>query len=92
MVELEVEGRRPVVRSKKTWIKVMEEDTKKLNITEDMAENTVKAIHITGNPRSRKLGILNKDNDDDDKISRKELKSYFFFCLYLIFPCNLEVD
>ena len=37
--ELKVEGRRPVGRSKKTWDKVVEEDTRKLNITEDMAEH-----------------------------------------------------
>ena len=38
-VELEVEGRRPVGRPKKTWCEVMEKDMRKLNITEDMAEN-----------------------------------------------------
>ena len=38
-MELEVEGRRPVGRSKKTWSKVVEEDMRKLNITEDMAED-----------------------------------------------------
>ena len=38
-MELEVEGRRPVGRSKKTWNKVVEDDMKKLNITEDMAED-----------------------------------------------------
>ena len=37
-IELEVEGRRPVGRSKKTWSKV-EEDMRKISITEDMAEN-----------------------------------------------------
>ena len=31
-IELEVEGRRPVGRSKKTWSKVEEEDTRKLNM------------------------------------------------------------
>ena len=36
---MEVEGRRPVGRPKKTWSKVVEEDTRKLNIMEDMAEN-----------------------------------------------------
>ena len=38
VMELEVEGRRPVGRPKKTWIKVVEEDMK-LNSTEDMAED-----------------------------------------------------
>ena len=38
-MELEVEGRRPVGRPKKTWSKVVKEDMRKLNITEDMAEN-----------------------------------------------------
>ena len=32
-----MEGRRPVGRPKKYWRKVMEEDMRKLNITEDMA-------------------------------------------------------
>ena len=34
-MKLEVEGRRPVGRPKKTWSKVVEEDMRKLNITED---------------------------------------------------------
>ena len=38
-MELEVEGRRPVGRLKKTWSKVVEEGMRKLNITEDMAED-----------------------------------------------------
>ena len=37
-MELEVEVRRPVGRPKKTWSKVVEQDMRKLNITEDMAE------------------------------------------------------
>ena len=36
---LEVEGRRPVGRLKKTWSKVVEEDMRALNIAEDMAED-----------------------------------------------------
>ena len=39
VMELEVTGRRPVGRPKKTWSKVVEEDMRKLNITEDMAED-----------------------------------------------------
>ena len=35
-MELEVEDRRPVGRPQKTWSKVVEEDIRKLNITEDM--------------------------------------------------------
>ena len=34
-MELEEEGRRPVGRPTKTWSKVVEEDMRKLNITED---------------------------------------------------------
>ena len=34
-MELEVEGRRPVGWPKKTWSEVVEEDMRKLNITED---------------------------------------------------------
>ena len=33
---MEVEGGRPVGRPKKTWSKVVEEDMRKLNITEDI--------------------------------------------------------
>ena len=32
-------GRRPVGKPKKTWSKLEEEDTRKLNITEDKAED-----------------------------------------------------
>ena len=39
VMELQVEGRRPVDRQKKTWSKVVKEDMRKLNITENMAEN-----------------------------------------------------
>ena len=39
VMELEVEGRRPVGRPNKTWCMVVEEDTRKLNITENMAED-----------------------------------------------------
>ena len=38
-MELEVKDRNPVCRPKKIWIKVLEEDMRKLNITEDMAED-----------------------------------------------------
>ena len=38
-MELEVEGRRPVGRPKMNWSKVVEKDMRKLNITEDMAED-----------------------------------------------------
>ena len=38
-MELEVEGRSPVGRPKKTWSKAVEEDMPKLNITEDMADD-----------------------------------------------------
>ena len=34
-MELEMEGRRSVSRPKKTWSNVVEEDMRKLNITED---------------------------------------------------------
>mgnify|MGYP001795510643 CR=1 FL=1 len=39
VMELGVKGGRPLGRPYKTWSKVMEEDMKKLNITEDMAKN-----------------------------------------------------
>ena len=67
-MELEVEGRRPVGRPKKTLSKVVvEEDIRKLNIAEDMAEGKKQWRQlITSNPRSGKLGARNEDNDDDD--------------------------
>ena len=34
-----MEARRPVGRSKNTWSKVVEEDMRKLKVTEDMAED-----------------------------------------------------
>ena len=37
--EMEMEGRRPVGRPKKTWSKIMKEDMRKLNNTEYMAED-----------------------------------------------------
>ena len=36
---MEVEGKRPVGRPKKTWSKVVEDDMRKLNFTEDMTED-----------------------------------------------------
>ena len=39
VMELEVEDRRPVGRPKKTWSKVVEDDMKKLNITQDTVED-----------------------------------------------------
>ena len=36
---MEVEGRKPTARPKKTWSKVVEEDTRKLNIAKNMAED-----------------------------------------------------
>ena len=38
-MELEVEGRRTVGKPKKTWSKVVKENMRKLNITEDMEED-----------------------------------------------------
>ena len=37
-MELELEGRSPVGRPNKAWSKVVKEDMRKQNITEDMAE------------------------------------------------------
>ena len=49
-MELEVEGRRPVDRPKKTWSKVVEEDMRKLNITEDMAEGRKQWRQLISSP------------------------------------------
>ena len=55
-MELEVEGRRPVGRPKKTWSKVVKEDIRKLNITED----TWQRIDINGGNSSRStIGVGN---------------------------------
>ena len=66
-----MEVRRPVGRPKKTWSKVVEEDMRKYNIKEDMAEDSKQwrqSSHITSNRRSGKLGMLNEEDDDDDNI------------------------
>ena len=73
-MELEVKGRRPVGRPKKTWSKVVEED-KKLNIREDMAEDIKPWRQLISRPAA---GVGNQgqetmtmmidydgDNDDD---------------------------
>ena len=65
MMELEVEGRRPVGRPKTTWSKVVEEDMRKLNVTEDMAEDRKQWRQLVSLPiRSGKLGTLNENHDD----------------------------
>ena len=38
-MELALESRRPIGMPKKTWSKVVEENMRKLNITEDMAKD-----------------------------------------------------
>ena len=50
VMELEVEGRRPVGRPKKTWSKIVEEDMRKLNITEDMAVDRKQWRQLTSRP------------------------------------------
>ena len=50
VMELEVEGRSPVGRPKKTWSKVVEEDMRKLNITEDMAEERKQWMQLIPRP------------------------------------------
>ena len=42
-MEVEVEGRRPVGRQK-TWSKVVEEDTRKVNSTEDISVVTARIM------------------------------------------------
>ena len=49
-MEMEVEGRRPVGRPKKTWSKLVEEDMRKLNITEDMAEDRKRQRQLISRP------------------------------------------
>ena len=62
-MELEVEGRRPVGRPKSSEIKHEEANHHRRYGRE---EKTVEATHITSDPRSGKLGMVNDDDDDDD--------------------------
>ena len=49
-MELQVEGRRPLDTPKKTWSKIVEEDMRKLTITEDMAEDTKQWTQLISRP------------------------------------------
>ena len=50
VMELQVEGRRPLDTPKKTWSKIVEEDMRKLTITEDMAEDTKQWRQLISRP------------------------------------------
>ena len=52
-MELEVEGRTPISRPKKSWIKVVEEDMRKVNITEDIAEDRKEWRQLISRPTPR---------------------------------------
>ena len=52
VMELEVEGRKPVGRPKKTWSMVVEEGMRKLNIAEDMAEDRKQWRQLISRPTS----------------------------------------
>ena len=78
-MELEVKGRRPVGRPKKTWSKVVEEDMKKIMIYV-RRQKTVEATHITSDPRSGKLGTVNED-DDNDYYDELLSKLFVKFCI-----------
>ena len=59
----------PVSRPKKTWSKVVEEDMRKLNIMEDMAEarkHWRQLVHIQPYSGKPGLGTLNEDDDDNN--------------------------
>ena len=47
---MELESRRPVGKAKKTWSKVVEEDMRKQNITEDMAEDRKQWRQLISHP------------------------------------------
>ena len=51
-MELEVNVKRLVGRPKKTWSKVVEEDMRKLNIMEDMAEDRKQWRQLISRPTS----------------------------------------
>ena len=72
-MELEVEGRRPVGRPKKTWSKIVEEDTRKLKsqkIWQRIENSGGNSYYVR--PRSGKLGTINEEDDDDDDDDKKE--------------------
>ena len=74
-----MEGRKPVGRPKRTWSKVVEEDMRKLNITEDVAEDRKQwrqLTHITSNPRSGKLGKLNENDDKNSSCFHKAFVAF----------------
>ena len=50
VMELEVEGRRPLGKPKKTWSKVVEEDMRKLNIMEDITEDRKQRRQLISHP------------------------------------------
>ena len=56
VMELKVEGRRPVGRPKKTWSKVVEEDNRKLNITENTVEDRNQWRQLISRPTP---GVIN---------------------------------
>ena len=79
-MKLEVQGRRPVGRSKKIWNKVVQKkhEEAKHHGRYGRGQKIVEATHITSKPRSGKLGTLNEDDDDDDDDeSMVELKQCF---------------
>ena len=88
-MEFKVVGRRSVGWSKKTWSKVVEEDMKKLNFTEDMAEDRKlwRQLISCPPPASEKLGTLN-DNDDDDDDGEGDDDMFMevncFYCTYRV--------
>ena len=62
-MELEVEDRRSSGSPRKTWSKVVEEDMRKLNITEDMAENRKQWKQLISTPTQ---GVVNEGDGDCD--------------------------
>ena len=54
-MELEVEGRRLVGRPKKALSKVVKKDIRKLNITEDMAEDRKQWRQLISHPRKMNM-------------------------------------
>ena len=70
--QLEVEGRRPVGRPKKTWSKVVKEDMRKLNITEDIAEDRQQQRQLIiffyhTQPQEWEISCMDDNEDDDDR-------------------------
>ena len=66
-----MEGRRPVCRPQKTWSKIVE-DMRKLNITEDMAEDRHQWRQLISQTQEWETRDEEEEDDDGDEIGKNE--------------------